>query len=399
LPARDTAANGRIGFDARLIGALGIGRYIGGLLPAVASILGSRLTVIIQPQDQALARALVGGSARLISVNAPPYRLAEQAVLPGVLAGAQISLMHFPHYNLPILHRQRFVVTIHDLFPFDFPEIHSGAIPRAVNQLLLRRAVRGASAIITPSKATARAVVARFPRASARVKTISEAADERFGPIRNSEAEAAWRRRLSIQTPYVFYLGQWKAYKNLPLLIQAYSILRRTHPEAQLVIAGDDPRHPEVRQAAASLPPGSVVLPGRLPEPAVPDLYRGAAMVILPSRAEGFGLPVIEAMACAVPVICSDLPVLREVADGIATFCDPDDAGGFASAMAHVLDEPPSGPQRDRGVDRAHRFSWEAAAERTVAIYEDVLEGRLVGSALEEDADRRQDQDLQVKGQ
>ena len=92
-------------------------------------------------------------------------------------------------------------------------------------------------------------------------------------------------------------------------------MLVATHPKAQLVIAGDDPRHPEVRQAAAALPEGSVVLPGRLPESAVPDLYRGAAMVVLPSKAEGFGLPVIEAMACGVPVICSDLPVLHELAE------------------------------------------------------------------------------------
>jgi glycosyltransferase involved in cell wall biosynthesis len=399
LPLTDTDANRRIGFDARLIGALGIGRYIGGLLPALAGILGRRLTVIIQRQDAALARGLVGGSARLISVNAPPYRLAEQTLLPGLLARAQVGLMHFPHYNLPILYRRPFVVTIHDLFPFDFPEIHSGPLPRAVNQLLMRNAVHGASRIIAPSKATATALAGHFPRSSPRIHVIPEAADERFDPIRNSEAEAAWHKRLGIRRPYVFYLGQWKAYKNLPLLIRAFSILRQTHPDVQLVVAGDDPRHPEVRRAAAGLPPGSVAFPGRLPDAAVPDLYRGAAMVILPSHAEGFGLPVIEAMASAVPVICSDLPVLREVADGIAIFCSPDDALGFARAMAEVLDNPPSGSQRDRGPERAHRFSWEAAAERTVAVYEAVLENRLVGSALEEDANRRQDQDLQVKGQ
>ncbi|TMC42542.1 MAG: glycosyltransferase family 4 protein [Chloroflexi bacterium] len=398
MPATDTEANRRIGFDARLIGALGIGRYIGGLLPALAGLLGSRLTVIIQRQDAALARALIGGSARLITVNAPPYRFAEQIQLPGVLARARVGLVHFPHYNLPILYRGRFVVTIHDLFPFDFPDIHSGPLPRAVNQVLMRNAVHGSLRIITPSKATARALADRFPRSGPKITAIPEAADERFVPIRNSEAEAAWHTRLAIRKPYVFYLGQWKAYKNLPLLIRAFALLRQTHPDVQLVLAGDDPRHPEVRQAAAVLPPGSVAFPGRLPDAAVPDLYRGAAMVILPSRAEGFGLPVIEAMACAVPVICSDLPVLREVADGIATFCSPDDAPGFAAAMAAVLDNPPSGLQRERGRERAHRFSWEAAAERTVALYEESLENRLVGAALEEDPNPRQDQDLQVKG-
>jgi glycosyltransferase involved in cell wall biosynthesis len=373
LPSPDTDASRRIGFDARLIGALGIGRYTGGLLPALAGILCSRFTVIIQPQDAALARGLVGGSARLISVNAPPYRFAEQTLLPGLLAKAQVGLVHFPHYNLPILYRRPFVVTIHDLFPFDFPEIHSGPVPRAVNQWLMRNAVHGASRIITPSQATASALADRFPRSGPKIHAIPEAADERFDPIRNSEGEAAWQRRLAIQPPYVLYLGQWKAYKNLPLLIQAFSLLRQTHPDVQLVVAGDDPRHPEVRQAAARLPPGSVAFPGRLPDTAVPDFYRGAATVVLPSRAEGFGLPVIEAMACGVPIICSDLPVLREVADGIATFVNPDDASGFARAMAEVLDNPPSAVQRDRGLERAHGFSWNAAAERTVAVYDEVF--------------------------
>lgn len=399
MPANPTIAHPRIGFDARLISALGIGRYISGLLPGLGGLLGPRLTVFTQSQDAALVRAQVGGSARLITVNAPPYRLAEQVVLPGVLARAQLELVHFPHYNLPFLYRQAFVVTIHDLFPFDFPEIHSGPVPRAVNQSLMRQAVRRATRIITPSKATAQALTARFPRAEAVVSAISEATNERFNPTRDAAAEAAWQTRLGIRPPYIFYLGQWKAYKNLPLLIEAFSMLSQSHSKIQLVLAGDDPRHPEVRQAADRLPPGSVVFPGRLPDAAIPDLYRGAAMLILPSKAEGFGLPVIEAMACGVPIVCSDLPVLREIADGVATFCDPASPAAFARAMATTLDEPTPGERRARGLELARRFSWASAAERTVAVYEEVLQPRSVGSPLEEDADRRQDQDLQVKRQ
>src|SRR5439155_1374034 len=196
-------------------------------------------------------------------------------------------------------------------FPFQFPQIHSGPLPRAVNQMLMRNAVRRADRIITPSKATALAVKQSFPASADRVLAIAEAADDRFNALRNPQGEAAWQTRLKIRPPYVFYLGQWKAYKNLPLLLEAFQIVRRTHPASQLVLAGDDPRHPEVRQLAAELPEGSIVLPGRLPESAVPDLYRGAAVVVLPSRAEGFGLPVIEAMACGVPAVCSVIDVIH----------------------------------------------------------------------------------------
>jgi len=399
LPPNSTIAQPRIGFDARLIGAFGIGRYISGLLPGLGGLLGPRLTVFTQRHDAALVRAQVGGSARLVPVDAPPYRLAEQAILPGVLARAQLALVHFPHYNLPFLYRGPFVVTIHDLFPFDFPDIHSGPLPRAVNQSLTRQAVRRATRVITPSRATARALTERFPGSDARVSAIPEAADERFNPARDATAETAWQARLGIRPPYVFYLGQWKTYKNLPLLIEAFSMLLQTHPQVQLALAGDDPRHPEVRRAADRLPAGSVVFPGRLPDAAIPDLYRGAAMLILPSRAEGFGLPVMEAMACGVPIVCSDLPVLREIAEGVATFCDPASPTEFARAMATTVDEPSPAARRDRGLERAGRYSWDSAAERTVALYEEVLQPGLVRAPLEEDPDPRQDQDLQVKRQ
>jgi alpha-1,3-rhamnosyl/mannosyltransferase len=331
-------------------------------------------------------------------VNAQPYRLAEQSLLPLSLMRAELDLIHFPHYNLPLIKPGHFVVTVHDLFPFQFPEIHSGPVPRAINQMLMRNAVRRAERIITPSAATALAVKESFPASADRVMSIPEAADDRFNATRNPEGETAWQMRLGIRPPYLFYLGQWKAYKNLPVLLEAFTILRQTHANAQLVVAGDDPRHPEVRQAAAGLPEGSIVLPGRLPESAVPDLYRGAAAVVLPSRAEGFGLPVIEAMACGVPVICSDLPVLREIADGVAVFCDPNDPVAFAHAMAQTIEVPGSARPRQLGIERARGFTWERSARLTVEAYESALGGvRLIGPALEEYPGASENQDLQVE--
>ena len=386
-----------IGFDARLIGALGIGRYISGLLPELAALLGERLTVVANRQDAAIVRAQIGGSPHMMTVNAPPYRLAEQSLLPVSLLRADLALIHFPHYNLPLIKPGHFVVTVHDLFPFQFPEIHSGLVPRSVNQMLMRNAVRRAERIITPSRATALAVKQNFPEAADRVLSIPEAADDRFDSRREPDGEAAWQMRLGIRPPYVFYLGQWKAYKNLPILLEAFAAVRRTHPNVQLVIAGDDPRHAEVRAQAAALPEGSVVLPGRLPESAVPDLYRGAAMLVLPSRAEGFGLPVIEAMACGVPVICSDLPVLREIADGVAVFCDPNDSAAFANAITAMLDAPDERTRRQLGIERARSFTWKRAARQTVEAYEMALGARLIGPTLEEHPGRRQDEDLQVE--
>ena len=110
---------GRIGFDARLIGALGIGRYISGLLPPLARLLGERLVVIAQPHDAAVVRGLLGSRPQLEFLEAPPYRLAGQTRLPLLLARQGLDLVHFPHYDIPLLAPGRFLATIHDLFPLE----------------------------------------------------------------------------------------------------------------------------------------------------------------------------------------------------------------------------------------------------------------------------------------
>ena len=366
----------RIGFDARLISALGIGRYISGLLPSLSETLGDDLVIFSRPADLALLRALTSGRGRLEVADASPYRLAEQSTFLLRLLRLRLPLVHFPHYNLPLGYLGRFVVTVHDLFSYQFPDIHSGPLPRTINRVLIGNAVRRATAIITPSQATATAIAERFRGSTSRIVAIPEAADERFVAGRNPAAEQAWQRYLGIRPPYFLYLGQWKAYKNVPLLIEAFGRVVARQPAVQLVIAGGDPRHPEVPAAIKALPQGSVVTPGHLPDDAVSDLYRGAAAVLLPSRAEGFGLPALEAMACGVPVVCSDIPVLHEIADGVAIFADPNSAEAVASAMLAALDRDLVAPRIRAGLDRVRQFSWRRAADETLAVYERALAGR-----------------------
>lgn len=366
----------KIGLDARLISSLGIGRYISGLLRPLAEILERRLVVIARRTEIALVRALTDGRCTLITSDAAPYRLAEQTVLPITLLRARLPLVHFPHYNAPIVYPRQFVVTVHDLFSFRFPDIHSGVVPRTVNRILIASAVRRAAAVMTPSQATAQDIAAQFPSSAHRLRPIPEGADARFTATRNPGAEAAWQHYFGIRSPFLLYLGQWKTYKNVPLLLEAFGQVVAQRPDAQLVIAGHDPRHPEIPDAASRLPPGAVVLPGRLPDDAIPDLYRSAAAVVIPSLAEGFGLPVLEAMACGVSVVCSDIPVLRELADGVAIFCDPSSSTSFAAGMIEALNRAPGSDSVARGRTRAATYSWKRAAEETVAIYERVLAGR-----------------------
>ena len=349
---------------------MGIGRYISGLLPQLGQLLGERLLVLGLPSDAALIRALVGRQPLLKPVTAQPYRFAEQSALLLELASLRLPLIHFPHYNIPIAYPFRFVVTIHDLFSYEF---HSGPIPRRINRILISTAVKRSDAIIAPSRATEASIRSRFPRAAARISVIPEAADDRFAQA--GASGSTWQQYYGIRTPYFLYLGQWKAYKNLPVLIEAFRLVLAEQPGCQLVIAGRDERHPEIPAAAERLPAGSIVLPGRLPDDAVPTLYRGAAAIVLPSLAEGFGLPVMEAMASGTQVVCSDIPALREIADGIAIFCDPADPASFARGMLEALTVDSVRKRRQSGLARAGEFSWHRAAEKTAAVYERALKG------------------------
>ena len=337
--------------------------------------MGDRLIIFGLSRDAALIRALVGREPAFRPADASPYRVLEQSALLVQLAMARLPLIHFPHYNVPLAYPFRFVVTIHDLFSYEFPDIHSGPIPRGVNRMLIANAVRRSAAVIAPSVATAESIRQRFPKAAPKTTVIPEAADPRFGQAAAEASTSSWLQYYGIRRPYFLYLGQWKAYKNVPLLIEAFRLLLAKQPGCQLVIAGRDQRHPEIPAAAARLPSGSVVLPGRLPDDAVPALYRAAAALALPSLAEGFGLPVVEAMACGVPVVCSDIPALREVADGVAIFCERSDPSSFARGMAEALDAGSVGRRRELGLARAHTFSWRAAAEATATVYERALKG------------------------
>ena len=237
------------------------------------------------------------------------------------------------------------VVTVHDLQHLDLPALFS-RVERAFRAVYYHRSARAAARVVVPSTFVRVGAVGQLGLEPARVRVIPHGIDHsRFSPS-DDERE-----------PFLLYPARAWPHKNHARLYEAFALLRRDRPQLRLVLTGGG------HSGAA---PDGVDVRGHVPVDELVSLYRRAAALVFPSRYEGFGQPVIEAMACGCPVACSDIPALVEVAGNAARTFSADDAESIAAAVLDVLEDPAG--FRERGLERAAAFTWE----RTAAAYEDV---------------------------
>ncbi|MDH7486509.1 MAG: glycosyltransferase family 1 protein [Anaerolineae bacterium] len=385
----------RVGVDGRYIQDHfpGIGRYTYSLINALASLATDDTLVVLYnpalPNSRYDLTALTRyPNVELVRLDVPTFSLAEQLRLPSVISRLSCDVFHSPYYvkpyRLPVLS----ILTLYDVIPTRYPAYY----PRRTRLLirwLHRLALRTAAHCIAISETTRADFVRYYGLAPQRITAIPLAADEHFRPAEPA-AIAAVRGRYSLPPHYVLYLGSNKPHKNLPRLIDAFS--RITHHASQithhasrftLVIAGAwDPRYPEPRQRAEVSGLESVVrFLGPVPEGDLPALYSGAIAFVFPSLYEGFGLPVLEAMSCGVPVACSNTSSLPEIVGQAALTFDPADVEDMAAALSRLLSDAGLRAElRQRGLEWAQRFSWAETARRTLEVYHGlcVLAGRKV---------------------
>jgi len=291
-------------------------------------------------------------------VVAPPPALAhraghlwEQAILPLHARGARAVLS--PANLAPLALGARNAVLIHDAVALRHPEWYSRGYV-AYQRALLPRLARKAGLVLTVSEFSKRELVDALGAPPERVVVVPNGVDERFHP--GADVESA-RMALRLKYPYVLAVGTRIARKNLGGLEAAARAL--VDRGVELVAAGSARAYmrDEGRTPVRAL--------GYVPEEHLPGLYAGAEALIMPSLYEGFGLPVIEAMASGTPVVAADRAALPEVAGGAALLFDPDDPDAAGAALERALDDP--GDLRARGLERAAGFTWRATAERTDA--------------------------------
>jgi glycosyltransferase involved in cell wall biosynthesis len=354
----------------------GIGRYVVNLAHALVRVAFDLGLSLLYDPSAAATRLTLPNLPR-VACAASPFSLRQQWVVPGQLRRMQATLYHSPYYLMPYWAGVPTVLTCYDLIPLVYPQYYN-PLQRLIFWLAHSLALQVSSSVLTISYATRADLVHRFHVDSRQVAVTQLAPDPAFRP-QPAEKVIALRARLSLPEQYSLYLGSNKPHKNLPRLIKAWQISNLQFPTSnlRLVIAGHwDSRYPEARQYVESAGlKDRVVFAGPVAEDDLPALYSGATLFVFPSLYEGFGLPVLEAMACGVPVACSNTSSLPEVAGDAALMFNPLEVEAIADAIGRVLVDPDEQANlRQRGLERAAQFTWDRVAAETWQVYRAVME-------------------------
>lgn len=353
----------------------GLGRYVDGLLSALHA-LGADLAVACQRADEQRYAQLAPG-ARIVAGPAAlahrATRLAwEQTGLPHVADSVAADVIHLPTYTMPVSAVRPTVVTIHDVTLFAEPEVHDPVRTTYVKSAT-RTAARRATRLIVPSRATRDELVRVLGADPEHIDVAYHGVDhEVFHRPSEAEVKQVSDRLGRHGRPYVAYLGALEPRKNVPNLIRGWvrACAGLEEPPA-LVLAGSGGWDDEVDAAMATVPPRLRVLrPGYLPWPMLPGFFGGALVVALPSRGEGFGLPVLEAMACGAPVLTTRRGPLPEVGGDAVAYTEPDPEG-IATALTALTGDPARrAGLAEAAYTRSLEFTWTASAKAHMASYE-----------------------------
>jgi glycosyltransferase involved in cell wall biosynthesis len=306
----------------------------------------------------------------------------EQTGLPLLLKKRKADLVHGLVNVLPLATNVPGVVTVHDLSFLRMPEKFPAA-KRFYLSKMCPASVAKARRVIAVSTQTADDLIHFFNTEAEKVDIVYNGVESRFSPGQTKAIEA-FRAQKGLPDRFLFYLGTLEPRKNLVRLVEAYkgwrAQARSADKDVKLVIAGGKGWfYKQIFQLVQELGlTEHVLFPGFIPRQELPDWYRAAEVFVYPSLFEGFGLPVVEAMACGTPVVCSHIPCLLEVARDAALTFPAENTDELIAAINLMVTQPAvRAEMRQRGLIQARRFSWERAAQETVAVYEKALSGRV----------------------
>lgn len=371
----------KVALDARYVQNHfpGIGRYTYSLAEALAALPNApQLTLIYNPAlpDSSYNIAQLAEkypqNVRLLSTEVRPFSIAEQWKLFNPVRQAKFDVWHAPYYLRPYWLPVPSVVNIHDLIGLRMPEALPSRKARYILDGATRLAILSSTKIISGSEAAALDIQKMYKVSPQKITVVLNGVSEQFKPL-TVEEQIAFRTRLQLPEKYLLHVGINKPHKNQARLLQAFKQFhdRTGLTEYKLILAGraDSRYTPELLSLTEQLDlTPHVKFWQNVPEAELRNLYASASLFVFPSLLEGFGLPVLEAMACGTPVICADNTSLPEVAGTAAYYFKAEDSAEMSRQISLALGD--AAELRQKSMQQAAKFTWQKAAERTLTVYE-----------------------------
>lgn len=386
----------RIGIDARFYGSLGkgLGRYTERLIESLEERDEENEYVVFLRQENFDEYHPKSDRFKKVLADYDWYSFSEQLLFPWVLLWYHLDLVHFPHFNVPILYPGRFVVTIHDLILLRYPTIRNTTrfalwywMKFVLYRVVIRTACFRARAVVTVSRFTESDLIREFPFLLGKTSVALEGSNQSCFITTYAEALSVLKRsgitlqntgteytdgvsvmRRDIIQPYFLYVGNAYPHKHL----EAIGALAARFPEYQFVFVGrEDYFYRRLKQKFSS---SNLCFVGYLSDAELSVLYRYGTAYIFPSLYEGFGLPPLEAMSYGLPVLSSDRASLPEILGGAALYFDPEDIEDFSSKIRLIAtDTVLQDRYRTEGYRRIRMFDWRRMAKRTLRVYQSAV--------------------------
>jgi glycosyltransferase involved in cell wall biosynthesis len=366
----------RLGIDARKLGDFGIGSYLQGLLRELAALdpLGG-IVVLVSRESLDLLPDLPD-SWRLVEVEARGYTVREQILVLTAALRAGVGLLHVPHYVFPLLYPRALVVSVHDIIHVLFPEFLPRRAAFAYARTFIQASVRRARRVITGSETTAHDLRRLFGADPRKIEVIPQGVAEEFLAPGNPAVESEARARLGLPNRYLLHVGNHKPHKNAEGLLKAYQLLvlgQRVGLPPLVLAGGFKPDGPFATRARAMGLGGRVMCLGFLEQHELVAVYRGATAFVYPTLYEGFGLSVLEAMACGVPVVAGDCGAVAEISGDAVIRVNPRDIEDLAHSVRRLLESRELQVRlAAKGRERAKEYSWKRTAQATLKVYQTV---------------------------
>ncbi|NTV41308.1 MAG: glycosyltransferase family 4 protein [Candidatus Moranbacteria bacterium] len=372
-----------IGIDARFYGSIGkgLGRYTQKLIEHLEKTDNENEYFVFLRRENFEEYVPKNPNFQKVLANFQWYSFSEQLFFPWLLNSYRLDLMHFPHFNVPILYFRKFVITIHDLILLHFPTKRASTLSPLLYAFkfmayrwVIFSAIWRSQKIIAVSQFTKNDILSQYSIVKDKIDVTYEACENKLtNSDQNSEQVL---KKYGIIKPYLLYVGNAYPHKNLEKLIEEFGNVSEKITDLNLVLVGkEDYFYGRLKKQVNDQGLTRIFFPGFVSDKDIKVVYAQAFQYVFPSLYEGFGLPPLEAMAEGVPVVCANATCLPEILGTSALFFEARKEGAMAEAILKVVDDENLREELiAKGFAHVKKYSWEKMARETLEIYRKVKE-------------------------